>query len=337
MSIHLRKRGDIWHARGTIRIGRDTITIKQFSTGTGSRAEAEQIASREERRIRAEHEAGPSGRQKSLTVADAVEAYLDRPGGVASYDEGRLVDMTARIGDRSLSDAGEAWSAWLRMRGGALAPASVARFRSIYAAAIAYGCRAHHLGQPPEIPAFKHRAPDRIVYLSEDERARLLAAYSPHARRVVVMLAYQGMRTQEALRLDWRDVSMKRETIFIRESKTGLPRSVPGHPRVLDVLTDIGPRDVGPVFLSSRGEPYADTRGEGGNPLRKPHETACRKAAIMNFRVHDWRHDWAARMVMAGVDLETIRKLGGWTTLRMVQKYASVTAHHMREAIRKIG
>ena len=65
--------------------------------------------------------------------------------------------------------------------------------------------------------------------------------------------------------------------------------------------------------------------------------TACAKAGIEGFRVHDWRHDWAARMVMAGVDLYTLMRLGGWSSLQMVQRYASVSADHLREAMARLG
>ena len=94
----------------------------------------------------------------------------------------------------------------------------------------------------------------------------------------------------------------------------------------------------GPVFLSSRGEPYAVQRDEGGgNPLDTAHKTACRRAGVRNFRIHDWRHDWAARMVMAGVDLLSLQQLGGWEDLRSVKRYASVTAEHLRDAARRIA
>ena len=56
----------------------------------------------------------------------------------------------------------------------------------------------------------------------------------------------------------------------------------------------------------------------------------------MGFRVHDWRHDWAARMVMGGVDLFTLMRIGGWSSLAMVERYAAVNATHLRDAIRKI-
>jgi integrase len=55
-----------------------------------------------------------------------------------------------------------------------------------------------------------------------------------------------------------------------------------------------------------------------------------------DFRLHDWRHHWASWMVMEGADLETIRKLGGWTSLDMVLRYAAVSTEHMAEAVARL-
>ncbi|WP_240962336.1 hypothetical protein [Sphingobium sp. TB-6] len=49
--------------------------------------------------------------------------------------------------------------------------------------------------------------------------------------------------------------------------------------------------------------------------------------------MHDWRHRW----VMAGIDLITIMNMGGWKSLRMVQRYSSVSVDHMRAAINKLS
>jgi integrase len=96
------------------------------------------------------------------------------------------------------------------------------------------------------------------------------------------------------------------------------------------------------VFLSTRGEPYRASRathgGTGGNPLAQAHATACKAAGVSDFRPHDWRHDWAARMVIGGVDLLTVQKFGGWSDLRMVERYASfANDDHMQAAIMKIA
>ena len=55
------------------------------------------------------------------------------------------------------------------------------------------------------------------------------------------------------------------------------------------------------------------------------------------FRVHDWQHDWACRMVLAGVDLVTLMELGDWASLSMVQRYATIRADHRRDAIARLA
>jgi integrase len=83
------------------------------------------------------------------------------------------------------------------------------------------------------------------------------------------------------------------------QTKTRRGRPVPMTRRVFMQLWGMwhaaGKPEAGTVFLSSRGEPYEDAKDKGGNPLRSAHATACRKAGILGFRVHDWRHDWTAR------------------------------------------
>ncbi len=343
MSINLRKRGKIWYARGTLRIGRETLTVPQFSTGCDRRADAQAIAEAEAQRIRVAHEAGPAGRQLALTIDDIFAAYVQRPGGVALYDRQRIRNLSDRIGDRPLAEAASAWSAWVSMRGAEIAPATIARHRTLFCAALNHGCAALDAGAPPKIPSVRQRIIERATYLSDAERERLLASYNPSAARVALMLAYQGLRTQEALRLDWRDISLTRQTIRIAPGKTGKSRTVPMHPKVAAMLRQLiaaagAHPDIGPVFLSERGTPYADSRqNSSGNPLKRSHSTACGRANIKNFRVHDWRHDWAARMVMSGADLYTLMRLGGWSSLKMIERYATITADHAHAAIAKLA
>lgn len=335
MPIRLRKRGDIWHARGTVRVGRKTIVVAGFSTGCRSRADAEAVVAAEEARIRGEELDGPAGRARRLTVAACILAYLDRPGGVPEYDQDRLADFNERIGARKLDDLAAAWGEWLRTRGKAMAPGTAARWRAILQAAITHGAEANGIATP-RLPAVRVPTDEATVYLTRKEQERLLGHYSPNAAPVALVLALQGLRTSEALRLDWRDVSLSRRTLFIRKTKSGRPRTVPMHPRVLAMLAELHRErrkpEAGPVFLSARGEAYRATEGRGGNPLAKAHATACRRAKIAGFRVHDWRHHWASWQVMSGTDLLTLAKLGGWATLRMVQRYAAVSDEHLRKA-----
>jgi len=53
-------------------------------------------------------------------------------------------------------------------------------------------------------------------------------------------------------------------------------------------------------------------------------------------RFHDLRHTFASRLAMEGVDLLTIKDLGGWKTLSMVQRYAHLSPGHRQNAIERL-
>lgn len=251
--------------------------------------------------------------------------------------------MNEAIGSYTLDRLADAWTAWQAQgKNRTHSPGTATRYRALLMAAVRAGCASK--GAPaPDLPAVPRRRVETLAHLTDAERGAMLRAYSPHAACPVLLLAYQGMRTREVLRLDWRDVEWRTETIRVPagRSKSGRARPLPMHPRVRMLLWGMwhaaNRPQAGPVFLSSRGEPYADTRDIGGNPLTAAHRTACARAGVTNFRVHDWRHDWACRMVLAGVDLVTLMELGGWASLSMVQRYATIRGDHRREAIARIA
>ncbi|MFB3816028.1 MAG: tyrosine-type recombinase/integrase [Candidatus Methylomirabilales bacterium] len=49
------------------------------------------------------------------------------------------------------------------------------------------------------------------------------------------------------------------------------------------------------------------------------------------------RHTFASRLAMAGVDLYTVQRAGGWKTAIMVQRYAHLSPDHMRAAMEKLA
>ncbi len=278
-------------------------------------------------------------------IAECLTAYATRPGGLKRYDIARLLDLNKFTGIFPIGQAAIAWSAWVANRGSGQKPTSIQRWRNTFQAALNHGAAAHGTTAPKLPPVKGGAGVERAIYLTDDERRRLLTAYNPHAACPVLLLAYQGMRTQEALQLDWRRVNFDARSIFLPadETKAEKARTVPMHPRVDALLFGMwcaaGRPVSGPVFLSAKGRPYADTRGrdggrQGGNPLAQAHDTACARAGITGFRVHDLRHDWAHRMVMSGCDLRTLMDLGGWSSLRMVTRY---TAGSPQVAVEAIG
>ena len=335
MALHYRKRGKVWHCRGSVRIGRRTFVVREFSTGCASKAEAEGIGAAEEARIRTEFlDTGTVIEpQRKITIRDCISSYKARPGELHPFDVQRLDALDSAMGDVAVSGLREAWSAWLRDRGRDLAPSTVARWRSTLLAALTYGAEEFGIAVPALRPV-RGAESERIAYLTPQQETRLLAAYSRWAAPVMVVLCETGLRTQEALRLDWRHVDWQRGTLIIEHAgrrggprtKTGKSRRVGMRPVVRDTLMAIwkeqGCPDAGTVFLNRRRKPYADTRQVGGNPLTKAHQTACRKAGITGFRIHDWRHHFAVWFLKRGGNLRALCQIAGWSSMKMVHRYA---------------
>ncbi len=63
---------------------------------------------------------------------------------------------------------------------------------------------------------------------------------------------------------------------------------------------------------------------------------ALEAAKIPDFRFHECRHTFASRLAMAGVDLYTIQRAGGWKTQVMVQRYAHLSPDHIRAAVERL-
>jgi integrase len=277
-----------------------------------------------------------------LTIADAGLRYTERPGGIRPYDLWLLGQINAVVGDRPVAQAADAWSEFKRLRCSGLLPGSVQRFRSTFNAALNYLASEEGF-DAPKLPRGEKVANKRIRYLRSGEADRLIAAYAPHVRPIATALRWQGLRVGEALRVDWLHIDWKKNSIYIPETKNGEPRTISLHKKARAELHRLWVQQRSPaegrVFLTHRGQPYSDPRQykvPGGSPIKKAHATACRRAAIADFRVHDWRHHWASHCVMAGIDLETIRQEGGWKSLRMVERYAAVSAAHRSRAMAKL-
>jgi integrase len=60
---------------------------------------------------------------------------------------------------------------------------------------------------------------------------------------------------------------------------------------------------------------------------------AFKRAGILDFHFHDLRHTIASQLIMAGVDIATVKELLGHKSLFMTMRYAHLAPAHKVKAV----
>ncbi len=166
----------------------------------------------------------------------------------------------------------------------------------------------------------------RLRFLEKEEIVKLLANCNKHLRSIVVLALNTGMRKGEILNLKWHDIDIKRGIIYILDSKNGEKREIPINEQVKTALIRTRKHPDSPyIFCNKDGDPYGD--------IKKSFFTALKKAGIIDFHFHDLRHTFASQLVMAGVDLNTVRELMGHKSLEMTLRYSHLSPDHKKRAV----
>jgi integrase len=78
-----------------------------------------------------------------------------------------------------------------------------------------------------------------------------------------------------------------------------------------------------------------------GEPIKQCNTKAWKKAlsraGIENFRWHDLRHTWASWHVQNGTSLQELQQLGGWSSFKMVLRYAHLNSDQLKRAAERIA
>jgi len=307
---------------------------RRIYRSTGKKTKAEALIEEEKTKTNLEWEllAPPSEKRKVFSFSKAVERLWDerwsktKRGG--ELEKARLELAVSIIGDKPLADITvediEKLKKHLRKLKKSETTISryLAHLRCLFRSAwLKWGV----LDKMPYIEIPKPKA-YRTEVLTEEEEDRLIQYLRDNGKDLLadlyVVLLDTGMRFGEATAITPKEVDFTLRVIDLHPEivKTGRPRSVPMTTRVYKTLKS----------RARWGRIFPTNRWTAVRTLK-----AAAKACGINEKVvvHSLRHTCASRMVRKGVDLHTVAKILGHSSISVTQRYAHLATTQLRNAI----
>ena len=157
--------------------------------------------------------------------------------------------------------------------------------------------------------------------------------FADHLKPMVLLSLHTGMRYGEVASLRWDAINFDMSILTVHgvKAKSGRTRHIPLNSTALDLLQgwkDQSAADSCLVFTNKDGQPFDNVRSSW--------EKLLVKAQIKDFRWHDMRHTFASKLVMKGVDLNTVRELLGHSDYQMTLRYAHLAPEHKAAAVARL-
>lgn len=169
----------------------------------------------------------------------------------------------------------------------------------------------------------------RVVFHTDEEIEQLLAACPSDAWRLVVLLGCDaGLRRGEIAHLQWVDVDFEHNQMYIAPHKTENHRFVPISPSLRKALEK--------AKIGARKEFVVDVGWEKSRDskdyLTSYYRQIAKRAGLKSF-LHKLRHTFASRLVQAGIDLYSVSKLLGHSSIKMTEIYAHLAPDNLKRAV----
>ena len=216
------------------------------------------------------------------------------------------------------------------------APASIARRLSCLSSFYGYGVEVGVLEENPVSNVKRPRVTvdSMTVGLARDELEQLLAAAEadgPRSAALITLLAYNGLRVDEALSRDVEHLGHQQAHRVLRISRKGgrdalEPLCAPVE-RALHAY--LGDRSSGPLFLDDQGRRMYEA--QAWRLVRRLARAAGLKSAGQ-LSPHSLRHTFATSLNNAGVPLQDIQDAMGHADPRTTRRYMAAHQHLDRHA-----
>ena len=207
--------------------------------------------------------------------------------------------------------------------------------------------RAIRLGLMPSnlvtgIPKLKEPG-GRILYLTESDEKAVHDALPMELRALFEVSVHTGLRWSEQVGLTWANVDLHSGTITVPRSKHGETRHVPINSVVRSMLFDLSlsrqrtDAPTEPVFTCRhvQADKFFPKAVRSAQLALKA--AGASSTGLDGYTWHGNRHTFASRLVMTGTNLRAVQELGGWKSLKMVERYSHLAPGHLHEAVERLA
>ena len=354
--MQLNKRNGIYYVSYQSSPGRQT----RRSLGTRNKQIAKQLMAKLELEM---HEELVFGKEPKRYFKDMLAKYLEAKQQTRGFEriQHAARPLVAFFGDCDASRMKEVdVEKYCSHRGKQVKAETVRREIGVLSAAFNHAVTKLRWGlKNPCKDAAKPKKPKgRVRWITHPEASRLIAA----ARRKVnchgkplpaeacstvladfIELALNtGCRKGELLSLKWEDVDLSTRLLKLQETKSGEWQTVPINEQARQILVGrLRHREaVCPatpfVFFHER-QRHGVSVGDQVKDVKASFASACKRAGIKDFRIHDLRHTFASWLVKNGTPLLEVSKLLRHSSTTMTERYAHLAPDHLHKAVANLG
>jgi integrase len=297
---------------------------------TANRNLAERIASK--RRVAVLEGREGLRQPKPVKLSEHVKAYIEHTEqtnrSAPAKDQRVLDSFVASVGDRLITEVSAFHvERWKQQRAAIVSRSSVNRelnvVRGCFSRAVEWG----RLGVSPLRSVKTYRVDDVRLRVASPQEIKTLLEGAPADLALLARLTLESLlRLSEALNLRREDIGTS--YVLVVRSKSGRARRVPLTSELRAAL-----------LARCHASGFVFGVGKAGTP---PNAAAvsvafgrvARALNLAGISHHTLRHTGASTMVQQGVSLRAVQTIGGWSTLRMVERYAHVDDAELARAVR---
>ncbi len=168
----------------------------------------------------------------------------------------------------------------------------------------------------------------RVVFHTEQELQEMIKAVPDWYRLIIKLGARAGLRRGEMAELRWEDIDFENNQIYVRANKTENYRYVPISADLKEELEKT-PRSRDGFVVPQIGECPRSSRYF----ITAAYAKIMKKLGFKSFP-HKLRHTFASHLVQKGVELYTVSKLLGHSSMEMTEIYAHLAPQTLQQAIK---